>query len=111
MKDMICKYKNAAIEYGIAQKNGDHKKANKAHNVLSNIYNKLKIDEKNTILWLTPLTNDKNQFVVLWASTHLLKLDTEFALTKLEYLSQETDLAGFIAKTTISLWKNKELDL
>ncbi|AXP80439.1 hypothetical protein CJ739_1350 [Mariniflexile rhizosphaerae] len=98
-----------AIEYGKAVAGGDHKKANRIHKKLQNIYDEAKVQKALNIF--VDLLNEREESVKLWAATFSLKNNPELAVKSLEKLTELTSITGLSAKTTLQLWKEGKLNL
>jgi hypothetical protein len=105
--------KNSFIEYakkhGDATLEGDDKTANKMHDKLSSLYEKIKKEEKWEVL--KEVIDLPDESVRLWAATFLLRHDERIALNSLNKLSKSSKIFGLSASTTIDMWHKKMLDL
>ncbi|WP_422079429.1 hypothetical protein [Ulvibacterium sp.] len=98
-----------AIEHGIAIGDGNHKKANKMHKFLTNIY--IKANENSRSAYFLDYLDHVNENVRLWAAIFSLKIDAKAAESSLNNLSKLSTITGLTAQTTLSMWKDGKLDL
>ncbi|GAP68172.1 hypothetical protein BA6E_102170 [Bacteroidales bacterium 6E] len=106
IKETFLRY---AIEHGQATGVGDHKKANKIHKKLQDLYNETKSHKILNVF--TEFLNNNNESVRLWAATFSLNNNPEIAVEALEKLAEITSITGLSAKTTLHLWKEGKLNL
>jgi predicted ArsR family transcriptional regulator len=101
IKDILSRYVNAAIAHGEAIENGNHKVANKQHDVIMRLLHKLDEAGKRGEA-LSSILDHRDPHVRGWAATHLLNVDSAKAIRALEALVNEGGLAGFNAEMTLA---------
>lgn len=108
MNILIDEYRTVAGDHGRHTQEGDHKKANAAHDRLAEILKALVSANDDDQLF--SLYDDADPHVQLWAATHTLELDQARAVAKLDEIRQaEIPLASMSARYTIQSWKEGDL--
>lgn len=105
-EEIIEKYKNAAISYGV-NTGVNSKKANNQHNIIINCY--LQLKELDTLESLQQLLGHENDNVKLWSASHLLAISPELAEMVLYSISKEGGLLSYSAMATLDEWKKGRL--
>ena len=100
-------YRKAAQEHGAATLVGDSVAANKAHDVATSMYRRLK--EAGRVGELEGELSNPDPSVRLWASMHLLPILGEKSGAVLEKVSEEKSIIGFTAKITLREWRAGKL--
>lgn len=94
---------NAIIE-GECTEKGDHKKGNKAFDIIAKVAKKIKqLDPKFNVL--LPLLKHKNDSVKLHAAFYLLPYQIKLAERVLKKISKNNGLVAFTAEMTLKEWK------
>ena len=99
---------NAALHQEAIQK-GDDRTANKIHFKLMATYKLLR--DSDDLDQLKDLCKYPDESVQLWAATFSLKSDPNMAMSLLSELTKSKGIVGFMASTTIDLWKKNMLAL
>jgi hypothetical protein len=104
----IERYAEAAAAHGRATEGGDSKSANKAYDIIADVYRELR--EEGARDRLLPLLEHPDASVRCWAGAHALEFapeDGERVLTDLAQGDRST--IGFDAKMTLSEWRAGKL--
>jgi hypothetical protein len=108
MSTLLDEYRGVASDHGKHTQQGDHKKANVAHDRLGEILKSFVAAEEDQQLF--SLYEDSDQWVQAWAAAHTLEIDEARAIAKLEELQMaEIPLVSMGAKYTIQEWKSGDL--
>jgi hypothetical protein len=110
LEKLIAKYVEAAKRHGEATDCGDNKTANKQYKVIEKCYSELMAHGEVGIRELIPLLDDPNNFVRLWAASHLLHVEPTRAKQILANLSGiKGSLVGFNADMVLKEWEKGDL--
>jgi hypothetical protein len=106
MKDTVARYVRAAEQHGESMERGDPKSANRAYDQLAEALRALRAMPDRGEAALRDLTNHQSDWVRVWASTDLLPLSEEQALTTLEDLATvESTFVRSDAKMVLKEWR------
>ncbi len=100
---------SSAIEHGNAMAVGNDIVANKMHKKLQNLYNKVKKHQQ--LNFFSELLDDEEESIRLWSATFSLTTFPIKAECVLKTLSESTSMTGTIAKGTLRLWQDGDLNL
>jgi hypothetical protein len=102
------RYIIAACQHGSCSLSGDHKAANKAYRQLMRALREIKSLQDGAGV-LVGLLDHPNEWVKLWASTHLLPIREEIGLEVLQRLAAQTkSLVEFNAKMVLQEWASQK---
>lgn len=104
-EDASVAYVGAAALHGAATSEGDHDKANAAHDTLIEALLTLRESPDRGRSTLTALLDLEDASVRCWAATHLLPIDERAATQALAALVSEPPFVGFDAKMILREWK------
>ena len=102
-------YHRAASAHGEATVAGDHKAANRNHDVLAAVYRELRARGASAQKTLLPLMQDPDDSVRCWAGSHCLEFAPEQAEPVLRALSESRGILAFNAKMTLREWRKGNL--
>lgn len=108
-KEILKKYIDLIVEWGIAQEEGDSKKSNKIYDKKNKFYHEIK---ENINLYINDLIislNNENDYVKSEIAFLLLPYKTEEAKKALEEVSIKRGTVAFTAKMTLKLWNEGKL--
>lgn len=107
---ILEEFKLNAVAHGEATWNGDHKKANKAHDKLLKLSNKL--EESGQLGRLVKLATDgSNAYVRLWSGVFLLRCNPDLGKKILsEIARQEDGLVATDARITLEEYEAGRLN-
>jgi hypothetical protein len=109
IEELVEAYRRAAAAHGQATSDGDHRAANRHHDVIAKIYRELRSRGPSAQSALVPLIHDANDGVRSWAAAHALEFAPERAEPVLEKLAAGSGLVGFAAEMTLEMWRKGEL--
>lgn len=104
MKDILQKYIDLIVEWGIAQDEADSKKSNKIHDEKNKFYYEIRKNINLYINDLIDLLNNENNYVKSEVAYLLLPYKTEETKKALEEVSTKRGNVAFTAKMTLKLW-------
>ena len=110
-KEILKKYINLIVEWGIAQDKADSKKSNKIYDKKNECYHEIRENISLYIDDLIDLLNDENNYVKSEIAFLLLPYKTEEAKKTLEEISTKRGTIAFTAKMTLKLWDEGKLNL
>lgn len=96
-------YAEAAMDHAAATLQGDHRRANRAHDVIAAIYRARR--NNGTRAELLPLLEHPEPGVRAWAASHALEFASALAVPVLEELATDASLLGFSARMTLSEYR------
>ena len=108
---LLIDYKKAAGAYGKANENFDNIAANTEHEKLMRLYSQLKKIGDHSFKELRVYLKDKDNYVALWAATHLIDKYPEEAKETLNNLMKEDSMVAMTAEAVLDLWKTGKLTL
>jgi len=111
VEELVAEYRHRAIEHGAATEVGDHRKANKHHDLLMAAIRGLRERGATGNEALLPLLDDDDQSVRCWAASHCLKVDENRARSTLEELGAQPGIFAFNAQMVLSEWDKGTLDV
>lgn len=111
VEEVLQKYESVAIHYGLASLEWNSIKTNEWHDLLINYYLQLRFEGKESVLLLEKFLSHKNEYLVLWAATHLLPYSEKNAIKTLSNLTESNSLVSIEAKYTLLEWKEGNLKL
>ena len=109
--ELVAEYRHSAVEHGAATAIGDHKKANKHHDLLMAAVHGLRQQGTTGDEGLLSLLDDDDQSVRCWAASHCLRIDEDRARSTLEQLAAEPGILAFNAQMILSEWDKGTLDV
>lgn len=109
INQLLLDYRRHALEHGVATEAGDHRKANRHHELLIATLNALRQSGPDAERALTGFFTDENASVRCWAATHCLKIDEKQACSTLELLSATPGILGFNARMVLAEWRKGTL--
>jgi hypothetical protein len=107
--ELINKYRDAAKLHGQATERGDYVAANKAAELVSEIYAELRRRGESAQAGLLSLLRDSQPGVRLWSASHALEFAAEAGAATLAQLSAAQGFVGMSAKTTLKEWRSGKL--
>ena len=107
IKNVLLKFREAAVKHAEATENGDSKSANKNYAIISKAVVTLK--EMNNMKYLNELLDDGSIGARLWAAAYLLPISEKKAIRVLQKIAARNDIHSLTAETIISEWKNGHL--
>lgn len=105
--DLLARYATAAAAHQEASERGDHRRANRQHDIVAAVYRELR--RRDEAAALLPLLGHENNGVRAWAGAHALEFAPSEGERVLGELSREPGLVGFDAKMTLQTWREGEL--
>jgi hypothetical protein len=113
-KMSIDDIKNQYIEAAILQHNnsinGDYKTANRNHDIITKIFDKILAGEIDKVI-LFDLLQNTNDIVVSWAATHMITLNYETQKAEMELkriaLSHKSNMLGFRVEMCLNRLKEQ----
>jgi len=109
MKNILQKYIDLIVQWGIAQDEADSKKSNKIHDKKNKFYYEIRDNINLYIDDLIGLLNSENNYVKSEIAFLLLPYRTEEAKKALEEVSTKRGTVAFTAKMTLKLWNEGKL--
>lgn len=109
IEEALSEFEFSANQHGEATEQGDYKEANKHYVKIAKVITFLK--KQNSINELLPLIKHPSLGVRLWASTYLLPVKKEDAISELKKIIRGGSFCAFTAETTLSEWKKGNLHL
>lgn len=107
--ELVARYRQAAVKHGEATAAGNHRLANKQHDIVERCYSELKKLGAEGRERLVALTEDHNPWVRAWAAVHCLTYREDVAIRVLEELASVPGLIGFSSQMTLSEWRKGNL--
>lgn len=110
IETLVNRYAEATAEHGRATERGDHRRANRAQEVVSSVYRELRRRGLESQRLLLRFLTDSNAGTRLWAASHSLEFspgDGEPVLIAMSETPQS--LVGFSAKMTLKQWREGKL--
>ncbi len=107
--DLVAAYAEAARAHGSATDDGDHKKANKAHDQIASIYSELRRRGLEAQRALLPLLFDPHPWVRSWSASHALDFGAAEGAAVLERLAGVKGAVAISAHYTLEAWRNGTL--
>lgn len=104
-ESIVSTYMAAAIEHNHATSVGDHKAADRAHDIIATMYSQLRRQGHAGQAELVPLLAHENVGVRTWAASHALEFAPRLGEPVLESLAAEPGFAGFTAGMVLSEWR------
>lgn len=109
MKDVLKKYIDLIVEWGIAQDEANSRKSNKIYDKKRKFYHEIRENINLYINDLIYFLNDENDYVKSGIAFLLLPYKTEEAKKALEEVSTKRGTVAFTAKMTLKLWNEGKL--
>ncbi len=108
MNDLIEEYRKQAAIHGECTREGNSKRANAAHDKLTNLATAILNSSDPKALMI--LFNDDDESVQLCAATHFLEVNEGKATKKLRELSSSNDpIISTVAGFTLDCWNKGEI--
>jgi len=104
-------YECSATTHGVASEEGDHKRANAAHDAIVDAYRQLRTLGNDGLRVLCELMESDNESVRCWAATHCLSIAETKAERVLARLAEGTSVVSFTAEMVLSEWRNGTLEI
>ncbi|WPP48105.1 hypothetical protein [Catalinimonas niigatensis] len=111
VEEILQKYESAAIHYGLASLEFNSTKTNEWHDLLINCYLQLRSKSNESVLLLEKFLSHQNEYLVLWASSHLLPYSEKIAIHTLNFLAESDSMVSIEAKYTLLEWEEGSLSL
>jgi len=102
---LIATYRASAIAHGESTEGGNHRKANRHHDMIASVYRELRGRGDEDRLALLPLLDDINPYVRAWAAAHALEFAPDRGETVLRRLAAIPGLVGLNAEMTLDEWE------
>lgn len=109
MKNILQKYIDLIVQWGIAQDEANSRKSNKIYDKKRNLYHEIRVNINLYINDLIGLLNNENNYVKSEIAFLLLPYKTEEAKKALEEVSIKRGIVAFTAKMTLKLWNEGKL--
>jgi hypothetical protein len=111
LKEMREKYADAASEHGRAMEVGDHRTANRCHDIIVRVKKDLYSAGSAGLEILENLMLEQDPGVRTWAATHMLEHLSDRAEQVLEEVARQKTIVGLCADTTLKEWRRGRLHL
>ena len=106
---IIDAYRASAAKHGEASATGDHRKANRHHDLLNEELVLLRGAGKAGEVALLVLLQDEDESVRCWAATHCLVVDEAAAKATLEEMVRADGFLALDAEMVLDQWAKGEL--
>jgi len=111
-EELLLMYAELSMRHGEATEAGNYKAANKAHDELLKVYDRIRNRGEACLYRLIPLLQSSHPGTRLWASSHCLSLVGKEAEVVLEELAKiPRSFLAFSAKKTLEEWRSGNLHL
>lgn len=104
----IKTFVDAAVKHGECTNKGDYRTANKQYKIIVKSLHQLKVHEEGVIQF-KELMEHQSDYVRLWSSTHLLRVEEERAKRNLMSLAKKSGVISLTAQTTLDEWNKGNL--
>lgn len=108
VEKVIKTFVDAAVKHGECTNRGDYRTANKQYKIMFKSLQQLKVHEDG-IIQFKELMEHQSDYVRLWSSTHLLRVEEEKAKKHLKSLAKKSEIISLTAQTTLDEWEKGNL--
>jgi hypothetical protein len=109
LDELVSRYAEAAAGHKEATAEGDHRRANREHDRVAEVYRELRRRGPEAQRALLPLLEHPIVGVRSWAGAHALEFAPEEGEHALSRIVADGGMPGFTAKTTLDTWRKGEL--
>ena len=106
---LVAAYRAAAVAHGRATNDGDHRAANRHHDIVAAIYRELRKRGDSARRELLPLLDDIDPYVRAWAAAHALDFAPDRGERVLRRLAESPGAIGLSAEMTLREWAKGSL--
>ena len=103
--DLLRMYSAAAVAHNEATVQGDHRTANKQHDIVATVYRELRARGPEAQRSLLGLLDHPSEAVRGWAAAHALEFAPEDGKPVLEAIAAGAGIWAFTAGVTLEEWK------
>lgn len=106
---LVAAYRKSAAEHGAATEQGDHRTANRRHDLVADVYRELRrrgIDAQRELL---QLLDDIDVYVRAWTAAHALEFAPDRGEPVLKVLATKGGVVGLNARLTLQEWAKGSL--
>jgi len=109
VQSLVAEYRASAVAQSVATESGDHRKANRHHDVIADIYRELRRRGRDAQAALLPLLDDIDPRVRAWAAAHALEFAPDRGQPVLNRLRSAGGVVGLNAEMTLEEWSRGSL--
>lgn len=106
---LVARYEDAALQHRLAIDAGDHKQANRHHDVIAAVYRELRRRGRAAQQALLPLLRHAEPGVRGWAAAHAMEFSPTDGEPVLIELASAPRALGMSASMTLRLWREGKL--
>jgi Domain of unknown function (DUF2019) len=111
LKILISEYKKHAQNHGKGTMDGNPKLTNRSYHKVMETLNKIKKYNDEGYKALSQLLEENNDYIRLFAATHLLNYNKQKAEKTLQEITQKPGIVSLDAEVVLQEWKNGNLKI